>query len=223
MTTIDRILLADDHPLFRMALTQAITQEFPGASISEAEDFPTLQSLVEREPNADLLLLDLNIPGVQGFSGLAFIRGHHPGLPVVIISAHDDAGVVCRAIDHGAAGFISKSSPIRQISDALRCVIKGDIWLPPGIEYRTLADREEASAASGIGELTPQQFRVLGMLSTGLLNKQIAYELDVSEATVKAHVTAIMKKLGVNNRTQAVLAATRLGVLPENTDDAKAD
>ena len=218
MTSLDRILIADDHPLFRMALTQAINAEFPAATLSEAEDFAGLQAMVEANADADLLLLDLNIPGVQGFSGLAFIRGHHPGLPVVIISAQDDPEVVCRAIDHGAAGFISKSSPIRQISDALRAVVAGDVWLPPGIEYREQADREETRAASGIGELTPQQFRVLGMLGTGLLNKQIAYELNVSEATVKAHVTAIMKKLGVNNRTQAVLTAARLGVLGENVE-----
>lgn len=218
MHVLERILVADDHPLFRLALTQAIHREFPAATIVEAEDFPALQAVVEANPNADLLLLDLNIPGVQGFSGLAFLRGRHPGLPVAIISAQDDPAVVCRAIDHGAAGFISKSSPVKQICEALHAIAAGDVWLPPGIEYRALAEDDEVGAAAGIGELTPQQFRVLGMVASGMLNKQIAFELDVSEATIKAHVTAIMKKLGVSNRTQAVLAAARLGVLEDGLE-----
>lgn len=220
MTTLDHILVADDHPLFRTALSQGIRQQFPSAVIHEAEDFAGLQKMAEAHDEADLLLLDLNIPGVQGFSGLAFMRGHHPSLPVIVISAQDDPEVICRAIDHGAAGFVSKSSPIAQIAEALRAVAAGDIWLPPGVEYKVHASADETAAAAGVGALTPQQFRVLGMLGEGLLNKQIAHELGVSEATVKAHVTAIMKKLGVNNRTQAVLTATRLGVLDTQSADA---
>lgn len=209
------VLVADDHPLFRMALTQAIRQQLPEAAIHEAEDFRAVQRLVEAHPQADLLLLDLNIPGVQGFSGLAWLRGNYPALPVAIVSAQQNPQVICRAIGHGASGYIGKSASTDQIATALRAILDGDAWLPPGVACDTPSDDTEQAAAARIGELTPQQFRVLGMLGAGLLNKQIAYELDVSEATVKAHVTAIMKKLGVHNRTQAVLLATRLGVLDE--------
>jgi len=212
-----QFLVADDHPLFRMALTQAIRQQFPTALIHEAEDFAATQELVEAHPDSDLLLLDLHIPGVQGFSGLAWLRGRYPALPVVIVSAQQDTQVIRRAVDHGAAGYVGKSASVEQIAAALRMVLQGELSLPPDVIHEPGADAEETQAALRIGELTPQQFRVLGMLGSGLLNKQIAHELGVSEATIKAHVTAVMKKLGVNNRTQAVLVATRLGVLDEAT------
>ena len=172
-----------------------------------------MQSVVHANPDADLLFLDLNMPGVSGFSALAWIRSNHESLPTVIVSASEDAGVIRRAIQHGASGFIPKSSPISVLEDGIRAVLEGDVWIPEGVDrHGDRLDSEEAEIARAVSSLTPHQFRVLMMLGEGLLNKQIAYQLHVSEATIKAHVTAILRKMHVNNRTQAVLAAQRLQI-----------
>lgn len=207
------ILIADDHPLFRDALRGAVARALPGAELLEAENVTTMQRLAEAHPEADLLLLDLNMPGAQGFSALAHVRGQFPSLPVIVVSAHEDPAIIRRALGHGAAGYIPKSASLEAIVEALRVVLDGDTWAPPGLDFEDGAlGRDESDLASRIAELTPQQFRVLGMLGSGLLNKQIAWELGVSEATIKAHMTAILRKLGASNRTQAVLLAGRLGV-----------
>ena len=206
-----RIIVADDHPLFREALQQALSPVMPGVSFLEADSFDSLQSTVASCDDADLVLLDLEMPGAQGFSVLTWLRTQHPALPVVLVSATSDAGVMRRAVDLGAAGFIPKSSPVDTISEAIEAVLDGEIWLP---EAALALDDAQLSAdtelARRVASLTPQQFRVLDMLADGLLNKQIAAELDVSEATVKAHVTAIFRKLGVRSRTQAAIAARRI-------------
>jgi DNA-binding NarL/FixJ family response regulator len=209
----EKIIIADDHPLFRGALREAVLKACPDATIIEAENFAELQATTEEHPDADLLLLDLNMPGASGFSSLIYVRSKHESLPTVVISALEETWVIRRAIAHGAAGFVPKSSPVGVISQALQVVLEGDCWLPPGIDadHATL-EPEEQTVAHRLAQLTPQQFRVFSMLSEGLLNKQIAFELGVSEATVKAHVTAIMKKLGVTNRTQAVLEANHLAL-----------
>lgn len=218
LTTRSTFIVADDHPLFREALIHAIGKCVSDADIVEAESLDTLQVVVDDNPNADLLFLDLNMPGVSGFSALAWIRSNHESLPTVIVSASDDAGVIRRAIQHGASGFIPKSSPISVLEEGIQAVLDGEIWVPKGVDLRNnQLDSEEAQIAKAVSSLTPHQFRVLMMLGEGLLNKQIAYQLDVSEATIKAHVTAILRKLHVNNRTQAVLAAQRL----EINDSAK--
>jgi DNA-binding NarL/FixJ family response regulator len=212
------ILLADDHPLFRDALKRALTQALPGALLCEADSVPSLLALVEAHPEAELLLLDLHMPGARGFSALAHIRGQHPGVPIVVVSAQDDQGVIRRALAHGASGYIPKSVSVGTIIRAVRSVLDGDVWLPPGCPASAASLKpDEAAVAARVAELTPQQFRVLGMLSEGLLNKQIAFELSVSEATIKAHMTAIMRKLGVSNRTQVVLAAGHLALEPAHT------
>ena len=210
------ILIADDHPLFREALRGIALRLLPGADIREAQNTDGLFAMVEANPDADLLLMDLNMPGAQGFSALVHLRATHPQLPVVMVSAREEPETVRRALDHGAVGFIPKSSDAGTLATALQHVLDGERWLPEAaLAAPAIADDERAIAAR-VRELTPQQLRVLQMMSTGLLNKQIAWELDVTEATVKAHVTAILRKLGANNRTQAVLIAGKLAVDPSN-------
>jgi DNA-binding NarL/FixJ family response regulator len=169
--------------------------------------------VVEENPEADLLFLDLNMPGVSGFSALAYIRSNHESLPTVIVSATDDPAVIRRSIQHGASGFIPKSSPIATLEGGIKAVLDGEVWVPAGIDlHEGGLDSEEARIAAALSSLTPHQFRVLMMLGEGLLNKQIAFQLGVSEATIKAHVTAVLRKMGVHNRTQAVLALERLHI-----------
>lgn len=208
------ILIADDHPLFREALRGAVMRVLPTATIIEADGTDALFALAEQHPDADLLLLDLNMPGAQGFSALVHLRGSQPQLPVIMVSAREEAGVIRRALDHGASGFIPKSADATTIGQAIVNVLAGGTFAPTQATQATGVDREEAQIAQCVRELTPQQFRVLTMLGSGLLNKQIAYALGVSEATIKAHMTAILRKLGANNRTQAVLMAARLAVDP---------
>jgi DNA-binding NarL/FixJ family response regulator len=207
-----QIIVADDHPLFREALKAAVSRLDRGVEFVEADSVATMLAVAEAHPGADLLLLDLNMPGAHGFNALAHVRGTRPELPVVIVSADDDPQTIASALRFGAQGFIPKSTEAGQIGRAIETVLAGEIYTPPG--YRAprapLSSAEELELARRIAELTPQQFRVLGLLCAGLLNKQIAYDLDVSAATVKAHVTAILRKLGVTTRTQAVLAAGRL-------------
>jgi DNA-binding NarL/FixJ family response regulator len=205
------IVVADDHPLFRGALRGAVTAILPGARIIEASGLEPLTAILDREPEIDLVLLDLTMPGVQGFSGLIYLRAQHPAIPVVIVSANEDPVVIRRALDFGAAGFIPKSLEVDRIGEAIGQVLAGGHWSPPDIELSASEDKETADLMRRLATLTPQQVRVLMMLSEGLLNKQIAYELGVSEATVKAHVSAILQKLGVESRTQAVIASSRIG------------
>lgn len=208
------LLIADDHPLFREALRGAVARVLPEAQLREAENVDALYQLVEAEPDADLLLLDLNMPGAQGFSALVHLRALHPQLPIVIVSAREEPAVMRRALDHGAVGFIPKSADAKTLGEAISTVLEGDRWAPASALNAPAASADEHDAAQRLRDLTPQQFRVLQMLGSGLLNKQIAYELGVSEATIKAHVTAILRKLGANNRTQAVLIAGRLALDP---------
>jgi DNA-binding NarL/FixJ family response regulator len=208
------IIVADDHPLFREALKAAVARIDRGVRFVEADSVAALLEAVEAHGGADLLLLDLNMPGAHGFNALAHVRGSHPSVPVVIVSADDDPQTIAAALRFGAQGFIPKSTEAGQIGKAVESVLAGEIYTPIGFQVPRVvtSSNEEIEIAKRIANLTPQQFRVLGMLCAGLLNKQIAYDLDVSEATVKAHVTAILRKLGVTTRTQAVLAAGRLAV-----------
>lgn len=209
--TATTIVIADDHPLFRGALRQAVGSLVPGSRVIEATGLDDLTGTLDREKEVDLVLLDLTMPGVQGFSGLIYLRAQHPDVPVVIVSANDDPVVIRRAVEFGAAGFIPKSLDSDRIGTAIQAVLAGDSWTPPEIELGVSEDKETAELMRRLATLTPQQVRVLMMLSEGLLNKQIAYELGVSEATVKAHVSAILQKLGVESRTQAVIASSRIG------------
>ncbi|TPG09898.1 DNA-binding response regulator [Rhodanobacter glycinis] len=211
------ILIADDHPLFRDALQRAVLAAMPQARVHSADGVQALLDLIEQFPEAELLLLDLHMPGARGYSALAHIRGQYPGLPTIVVSGHEEAQVARRALAHGASAYIPKSTASEDIVAAIRAVLDGDVWLPHLLlggsgELRP----DEAAAAAQIATLTPQQFRVMTMIAEGLLNKQIAWELGVSEATVKAHMTAIMRKLGVNNRTQVALIANHLAVEQES-------
>ncbi|MGD4798184.1 response regulator transcription factor [Xanthomonas citri pv. citri] len=209
MTTL---LIADDHPLFREALRGAVQRVMPGVELFEADNVDALYSLADAQPDADLLLMDLNMPGAQGFSALVHMRSLHPQLPVVVVSAREEPTVMRRAIDHGAFGFIPKSADSDTIGRALATVLDGERWIPAEAQNLPPTESEEREVGQRLRDLTPQQFRVLQMLGAGRLNKQIAYDLGVSEATIKAHVTAILRKLGVTNRTQAVLMAGKLAI-----------
>ena len=189
----------------------------PGCVVREASGLDELNGLLAEERDVDLLLLDLTMPGAQGFSGLIYLRAQFPDVPIVVVSASEEPVVIRRAVEFGASGFIPKSLDTEGIGNAIRTVLSGDIWAPPDVDLDTAEDRELVDLVRRIGRLTPQQMRVLMMLSEGLLNKQIAYELNVSEATVKAHVSAILQKLGVDSRTQAVIAASRIGATSRAT------
>jgi DNA-binding NarL/FixJ family response regulator len=209
------ILIADDHPLFRSALQQALTLGLgDGVRLSEAASIAELEAQLTRTSDWDLVLLDLNMPGAYGFSGLVLLRGQYPQLPVVMISAQEDAAVVARSREFGASGFIPKSSSLETIQEAVQVVLDGDVWWPANIQDVAYVSPEAKAVSEGLASLTSQQFRVLTMVCDGLLNKQIAYELSVSEATIKAHVTAIFRKLGVRTRTQAALLLQQMGSIP---------
>ena len=209
------ILIADDHPLFRSALQQALTMGLGAdAHLVEVASIAELEARLNEKRDWDLVLLDLNMPGAYGFSGLVLLRGQYPQIPVVMVSAQEEAAVVQRSREFGASGFIPKSSPLETIQDAVRAVLDGDVWWPPQLEEAAALSDEVRAASEGLASLTPQQFRVLTMVCEGLLNKQIAYELNVSEATVKAHVTAIFRKLGVRTRTQAALLLQQMESMP---------
>ena len=205
------ILIADDHPLFRDALKQAIEGfEFPCA-IQMAGSLEEAQEVLDNSVDMDLVLLDLAMPGASGFSGLALLRSEYPAIPAVVVSATEDPTTIRRCLDLGASGFIPKSSSGEAIRKGVLAVLEGNVWVPEGVDLDVEDDPETADMFRRIKSLTPQQARVLGMLSEGLLNKQIAYELSVSEATVKAHVSAVLLKLGVDSRTQAVIIMNKIG------------
>mgnify|MGYP001193043658 CR=1 FL=1 len=207
------IIIADDHPLFRAALHQALYQTLGNLHFVEADDFSAAEELAEAYPDAELMLLDLMMPGASGLSGLAYLRGQYPDLPVAVISAHDDPTLIHRTLELGASGFIPKSATLPTLLSALQTIFAGDIWLPPELPppTRTLSEWER-NCAERLGHLTRQQFRVLMLMTEGLLNKQIADRLQISEATAKAHVTAVLRKLGAHSRTQAAVAFQSLAI-----------
>lgn len=205
-----RLLIADDHPLFRAALTAAVADAVPGATVEATASMADLLAALERQPDCDLVLLDLRMPGSSGFSSLIQLRGLRPDVPVAIVSGEENPLVVRRAIDFGACGYIPKSASLAVIGDAIRALLDGNEWLPEGLAEAVDQGAAEQALTRQIATLTPQQFKVLMALADGRLNKQIGYELNVTEATVKAHVTAILRKLGLYRRTQAALLARRL-------------
>jgi len=207
-SVMTRLLIADDHPLFRAALRQAANDSVDNCAVVEADDLHSVLDALAGDPDIDLVLLDLHMPGSQGLSGLATLRGQFPGVAVLVVSAHDEVRTVRRALDHGAAGFIPKSASPAEIGNAIRSVLDCGSWLPPALAQAIKAlpaDPSDIDLASRLARLTEQQYRVLALLGEGLLNKQIADRLTIQERTVKAHVTAIFEKLRVRNRTQAGL------------------
>jgi DNA-binding NarL/FixJ family response regulator len=205
-----RLVIADDHPLFRGAMREAISGLLEQVDIAEAGTFNEVAELLERGSEVDLVLLDLTMPGVRGFSGLMYLRAQYPGVPVIVVSANDDPAAIRRCMEFGASGFIPKTLGVEAMRGAISRILSGGVWTPPDVDLSAGSDAETAALMARMATLTPQQVRVMMMLSEGLLNKQIAYQLGVSEATVKAHVSAILQKLGVESRTQAVIAAAKI-------------
>lgn len=203
-----RIVIADDHPLFRDALRLAVSQTVVDGEIAEADSFDALCARLRASADIDLVLLDLNMPGMNGLSGLLYLRAEFAAVPIVVVSANENPRVVRRALDLGAVGYIPKSAAATAIRDAIGALLAGGAWVPPALDAR-LPDSDAALVAL-LNTLTPQQSRVLMLLSEGLPNKQIAHAMQVTEATIKAHVSAILHKLGVDNRTQAVIVARQL-------------
>lgn len=214
-----RLVIADDHPLFREALQDALANHLQDLHIVEAESLESTLDVLNNDDDIDLLLLDLHMPGSGDLYGLIRIREDFPLLPVAIISGTEDPAVIGRCIGFGALGFIPKSMPSQQIAAAIATILDGDEWIPEGIRMQLQSlSAEDIELADKVAALTPQQYRVLFHVHEGLLNKQIAYQLGITEATVKAHMTAIFRKLDVYSRTQAVLLAERLQLAPP--DDA---
>ncbi len=206
-----KIIIADDHPLFRQALLSMLQTKFIKTQWLEAQTIETLEHQLKNNNTSDLVLLDLHIPGAHGFNTLIHIRSHYPHIPVIVISAFEDNKTMNKAMEHGAVGFIPKSTSVDDIFNAINQILLGNIWLPAHF-YKLETQQHTLEIAQQIASLTQQQHRILMMFAQGLLNKQIAYELHVSEATIKAHATAIFKKLNVRNRTQAVIALSSLEV-----------
>lgn len=212
---MSHLLIADDHPLYRIALVQAVRGVVPGARVDEADSLAATRLALQATPGIDLVLLDLHMPDSFGLMGLAALRAEFPAVAVAMISAHDDPVTIRRALAHGAAGFIPKSVGLAELQAALRAVLACETWMPEAMR-RTLEEHpaaaEERALALRLGSLTPQQFRVLERIGEGRLNKQIAGELGIQERTVKAHVSVIFEKLGVRNRTQAGVLLRRLEI-----------
>lgn len=207
-----RFLIIDDHPLFREALHSAVQMAYPDVDTVEARSIAEALDLLSGATQFDLALLDLSMPDVHGFDGLLQLRTRHPRLPVVIVSGHEDAKIISEALSYGAAGFIPKSARKDDLAGAIRSVMDGAIYVPQNYQPQPPdADRaDRADMVQRLSKLTPQQLRVLQMLRQGMLNKQIAYELQVGETTVKAHVSEILRKLNVYSRTQAVIEVAKL-------------
>ena len=207
---VERVLIADDHPLVRDGLRTVISVAFDGCELFEASSIAEAVAIIRREGDFDLVMLDLNMPDAEGFSGLATLRDRFPSVPVVIVSGSMEGGVVGAAIANGAAGFIPKSLKRSAIVAAIGRVLAGDVYAPEEYGASPAADAEADEIRRRIDTLTPQQRVVLGLVVAGKLNKQIAFELGVSMTTVKAHVSAILAKLNVYSRTQAVILSNKV-------------
>ncbi|MGB5829881.1 MAG: response regulator transcription factor, partial [Pseudomonas mandelii] len=208
-----KILIADDHPLFREAIHNVISDGFPGSEVMETADLDSALLLTQEHDDLDLILLDLNMPGMHGLNGLINLRNEAPTIPVVIVSAEQDKQIVLQAITYGAVGFITKSSPRVQMTEAIQQILNGNVYLPPDIirtqksgTHRRMNDNPSFPPEL-LQALTRKQLLVLERMTKGESNKQIAYTLEIAETTVKAHVSAILRKLNVHNRVQAILSA----------------
>lgn len=204
------ILIADDHPLFRTALKQAVGQCLPNVTMLEANSVEELFSVVESTPDLEIMFLDLHMPGNNGFTSLTRLQNHHPDIIIIMVSSDDAPEIMQKAIDFGAAAFIPKSADLTVISDAIAAVLEGDTWLPKDTKLPSQTNLNDKKLAKQLALLTPQQYVVLSQIADGQLNKQIAYDLNIKETTVKKHVSAILLKLEVTNRTMAGMAFQQL-------------
>ncbi|MDO6682765.1 response regulator transcription factor [Oceanobacter sp. 5_MG-2023] len=217
-TPVYKLLIADDHPLFREAIADVIRNRYPNSDILEAENLESAAAMAGTQDDLDLILLDLNMPGMNGLNGLIQLRNESPTIPVVIISAEEEKSVVLQAMTYGAVGFIIKSLPREKMTQALEQVLAGQVYLPSDViratddgrsRQRRIQD-ENLIPPEMLNSLTRRQLLVLERMASGESNKQIAYNLSIAETTVKAHVSAILRKLSVHNRIQAVLAASNV-------------
>lgn len=207
-----KFLIADDHPLYREALISALRPLFENVDIIQSDGLDSTLEALQQNSDFDLVLLDLNMPGCDSFYGLIRVTQDFPKVPVAVVSASDSVEVVSKVMSLGAKGFIPKATPTQTIADALKLIMDGNSWLPEGMQA-CIEDRAPViDIAKLVGELTPKQFQVLKKLQNGLLNKQIAFDLNITEATVKAHISAVFRKLNVNTRTQAVLRLKSLDI-----------
>lgn len=207
------IHISDDHPLFRNAILEVIKRQYPDSFVGQSIDLDSTISELEQNDETDLLLLDLHMPGSQDLFGLIMVREKFPSIPVAIISADENIDTISRAMGHGACGYIPKSCSPQVIQQAIHSILNGNKWIPEEFKGNlTPLNLEEKDLASKIATLTPQQYRVLCFLREGWLNKQIGYEMGVTEATIKAHITAIFRKLGISNRTQAVIILAKMSL-----------
>jgi len=211
MSELSRVMIVDDHPLFRDALATAVKLAYPGTEALEVDSIEAAIDALDADRNFDIALLDLNIPGVHGFEGLLRLRTHHPRLPVLIVSGLESGEIIKESINYGAAGFLPKSLGREVLSDAIETILAGGVYVPDDFESDSERNAPTDDLVERLLSLTPQQLRVLTMLREGLLNKQIAHELDVGDTTVKKHVSEILRKLRVHSRTQAVIEASRVG------------
>lgn len=215
MTSLSQVLVVDDHPLFRDALSTAVGLAFPDSACREASSIDEALNLLDNMSGVDIALVDLKMPGVSGFEGLMQLRSAHPQLPILVVSGLEDEQVVREAIAFGAAGYVPKTVDKESLAVAINSVLEGNVYLPEQYRYnenQPVSDTDEAicTLAERVRSLTPQQLRVLSMLREGLLNKQIAYQLHVGNSTIKKHVSEILRKLHVNSRTQAVIEVSKL-------------
>lgn len=204
MTT--RIIVADDHPLFRDAIIHLLQRSITDVAISQVDSFGALATSLSEQKLPSLVLLDLKLSDTQGMDGLLFLKKQYPSLPVLIISAYDDSPVVRLSMQYGASGFVPKSLEMDRMAEAIHAVLDGDMWFPEVTEVPV----GPSGNTSGLEELTPSQLKVLALLRDGKPSKEMAAVMSVTEATIKAHLTEIFRKLGVKNRTQAVVVAKDL-------------
>lgn len=196
-----KVLIADDHPLFRNALKQVLLGQM-NVHVTQSCDYDSTVAILSDDSDIDLLFLDLNMPGSSGLASISALRSQFPNTLVIVVSGEEQESVIAKCVQLGASAYIPKSVDLSQITEAVNHVLEGQQWLPKDYQLTEL-NNEEAQFFEKLEQLTPHQLKVLALMADGLLNKQIAYNLNISESTVKQHASAVLKKLGVYNRTQA--------------------
>lgn len=206
-----KFLVADDHPIVREALMNALGPHFDSLTFVQSNSLDSTLQALQQHCDIDLVLLDLQMPGCEFSSGVMRVNQDFPKVPIAVISANDSPQIVAMSIGFGAKGFIPKATPTEQIVEAINTILAGGKWLPIEMSDQVNAiSEEQLELAKKVAEITPKQFEVLKLVQEGLLNKQIASDLNITEATVKAHISAVFRKLQVNTRTQAVLVMEKL-------------
>jgi DNA-binding NarL/FixJ family response regulator len=208
-----KFLIADDHPLFREALKGALQSEFVDVNYLESDSFSSTLNTLRRHRNVSLLLLDLDMPGCEDYYGLLRVRHNFPDLPIAVVSASDDVNTIADSLEFGANSFVPKTTSTSNMITALQMTLDGGSWVPPSSANKIQqVTSDKVAIAEKVRELTPKQFKVLQLVKQGLMNKDIAEQLKVTEATVKAHVSMLFKRLGVKSRTQILVAIEKLRI-----------